>query len=149
MIVGVFQKNTRGGVSKNYPWGCFKTLPVGVFQKMTRGGVSENDPWGCLSTNNNLQCMSAVWFETPLENEMQPHACSHTREPEPAGQPTVTRALATHRPSLRVSLAAPCPATRSALRPAPRSRACTLLRHRWPTVDGVPGRQLGDAGARR
>eukprot|EP01043_Picozoa_sp_COSAG02_P036762 COSAG02_NODE_2716_length_8169_cov_30.441293_1_plen_86_part_10 len=31
MAVGVFQKITRGG-SKDYPWGCFKKLPVGVFQ---------------------------------------------------------------------------------------------------------------------
>ena len=53
MTVGVFQKITHGGVSKNYPWGCFKKLPVGVFQKNDRGGVSGDDPWGCLSTNNN------------------------------------------------------------------------------------------------
>ena len=38
---GCFGKMTRGGVPKNYPWGCFKKLPVGVFQKITRGGVSE------------------------------------------------------------------------------------------------------------
>ena len=38
---------TKNDVGGTYIRGVLEKMTVGVFQKMTRGGVSENDPWGC------------------------------------------------------------------------------------------------------
>ena len=59
--------------------------------------------------------MAAVWFETRFEIQCM-HGVTRGSQSQPGGPPSLELA------TVRVSLAAPCPATRSALRPAPRSR---------------------------
>ena len=77
------------------------------------------DPWGCLDTvSYEKQCMAAVWFETRFEMQCM-HGVTRGSQSQPE-RPTVTRVRSW--PPSESPLPSPCPATRSALRPARRSR---------------------------